>query len=61
MENGVASALRDMRVEREAHALAILADRAVTAKVLCHGHAAMLRSRELIAWFARADRERLTS
>ena len=57
----MASALRDMRVEREAHALAIVADRAVTAKVLCHGHAAMLRSRELIAWFARADRERLTS
>jgi hypothetical protein len=49
-------ALQDMRIGREAHARRLIADRAVTAKLLADGWKALERSRELIGWFAGARR-----
>jgi hypothetical protein len=51
MENDLTSALRDMRIEREAHARAMVADRSATAKLLADNRAVLERGHELIAWF----------
>ena len=56
MENYLTSALRDMRIEREAHARVMVADRSATAKLLADSRAVLERGHELIAWFAWAAR-----
>jgi hypothetical protein len=55
-EDEMAAALHGMRIGREAHSRLLTADRAVTAKLLADGWKALERSRELMGWFAGAQR-----